>query len=117
MFLKLILIFLGAVAAGTSVRAQDKPASALDNARDQWHLCIANEAVKLDDGVSPASDIASAVQSSCETEFSGMLDRMTLNPEMRQLFMSKRLESTKEVGITIALKLRAKKRAAESNTK
>jgi hypothetical protein len=90
--------------------AQSERSAELNKARDEWHVCIQKEVIKLDDHISPASDIATAVQMSCVREHDAMLDGMTLNAQMRDLFSQGRADLTKQVAITMVLKLRAQRR-------
>lgn len=79
----------------------------LEVRKEDWHRCIAKEASKLDDHISPASDIAQAVSSMCEAEFDAFLDGMTLSPQLRQSARADRIQTTKEVAVKIVLMLRA----------
>jgi hypothetical protein len=106
------LIVLAFTAIGIGA-AEVKQLSPLEAARNIWHLCIAIEANRIDDTTSPASDIATALQSTCESAYVRYLDQMTLNQQMRQQFLAQRLATTKEVATTMVLKLRAKRRAPE----
>lgn len=94
--------------------AQTSSPLSLNQSRDAWHVCIAKEAIKLDDGISPASDIASALQVMCEKEHSAMLDRMTVSPETRYRLSQDRIANTKEVAIRLVLQIRAERRSASS---
>lgn len=108
MKIKLIGMILVLSAMSSWASVQRPPAAALNNARDEWHACILKEVTKLDDHISPASDIATAVQMSCVREHEAMLDRMTTTPQMRDSFSQARADLTKQVAITMVLKLRAR---------
>ena len=71
--------------------------------KDEWHLCISKETAKLDDGISPASDIARAVSSSCETEFDAFLDSLSLSAQTKHTLRSDRSNATENVAIKIVL--------------
>jgi hypothetical protein len=108
MKLKWITVILGLSVAPSFSSAQNQQNSALNAARDEWHACIQKEVIKLDDHISPASDIATAVQMSCIREHEAMLDRMTNTPQMRDKFAQARADITKQVAVTMVLKLRAR---------
>ena len=91
---------------------QTTPLSQLDQAKNAWHICIVKEAILLDDSISPASEIASALGNSCEKEHDAMLDRMTISPELRYRFSQDRIASTKTVALKLVLQVRAERRTA-----
>lgn len=105
-----VLIMVGLVAVPLVLFAQTEQVNALNKARGIWHACILKEASSLDDGVSPASDIATGVQMSCIPEHDAMLDQMTIGPEIRYQFSQQRVDLTKQVAIKFVLQLRAEKR-------
>ena len=75
--------------------------------KDEWHQCIAKETSKLDDKISPASDIALAVSSSCEVEFNAYLDTVTVSQQTKQNLKADRARATQDVAIKIVLLQRA----------
>ena len=75
-----------------------------------WHKCIAIEANRLDDRISTASDIASAVSLSCEKEFNEYLDTLNVSAEVKRLAIRDRAQATKDVAIKLILIMRASKK-------
>lgn len=99
-----------------SSNAAGQPAvNRLDGAKELWHACIAKRVAVLDDGISPASDIATAVQTDCAAEHEVFLSRMTLSPAMRAQFAAGRLEDTRQVATVLVIKIRALRREQARN--
>lgn len=81
--------------------------------RNVWNRCLAKEIAAIDDGVSSASDIATAVQSYCEKEYSATVDAaFPSSPKMRSMAEQDRFKTTKEAATTIVLLVRAAKNKA-----
>ena len=78
-----------------------------DDAKTAWQVCVSRAVAAMDDRVSPASDIATAIADQCGQEHDAMLDAMTLAPETRYLLYSERIKTTKELAIKLVLMQRA----------
>lgn len=105
------LSFVVLALAASSAVGQLTP---LERVRAVWQGCVRGEIEKLDDGVSPAADIATAVQRSCEAEHDAMLDTMTLSPQVRYQISTERAATTREFAIGETLRVRATRRAPKS---
>jgi len=105
--IKTSLILIALISIHLAANADDASMK-MHVARDDWQLCVANEVKKIDDGISPASDIATAVQSTCQSEFKKMLDTMALG-SVRHDVEQGRQSQTKELAIRITLMQRANK--------
>ncbi len=83
--------------------------------RNYWVQCIARQIKTLDDGVSPASDIAMAVQNFCINEFESLANvtavSQGLNPAPDSLqHQTIRAKVTRDVALPLVLELRASQR-------
>lgn len=85
--------------------------------RDAWAQCLAMHISTLDDGVSPASDIATAVQNSCADEYESLSSVISASQGLKtyadpgtQEHVMRRKAATREVALPIVLRLRASKR-------
>ena len=79
----------------------------MDDAKTAWQGCVSRAAAAMDDRVSPASDIATAIGDQCGAEHEAMLDASTLSPETRYRLYSERMKATKELAIKLVLMQRA----------
>jgi hypothetical protein len=76
--------------------------------RQGWHQCLARRIQSLDDNISPASDIATAVRMECATEFERFVQLIALEePATASTMRRERIALTREAAITITLELRA----------
>ena len=106
------------VALAASVDAQPKPATSqadMDAARGAWTLCVLKEVETLDDGISPASEVATAVQSSCPREYMRTLDTMYLERDARAGMEQSREKTTHDVAVRMVFMVRAKRRGATAS--
>lgn len=95
--------------------AQNGKPRPLDQARDAWQVCLMKEVIRLDDGVSPISDIGSALQMSCEREYKSMVALAPMSMEEKQLSLQEGPSATKDVAMRMTLDVRAKRRGTRSN--
>lgn len=79
----------------------------MDDAKAAWQGCVSRAVALMDDRVSPASDIATAIADQCGPEHEAMLDASTLSPETRYRLYSERMKATKELAIKLVLMQRA----------
>jgi len=93
----------------TTVENSRKRRAAMDALRDAWGLCLRQQAATIDDGISPASDIGTALQQSCEADFAAMTEAMMLPPEVKYQAYRERAASTKDVVTRLVLLNRAAK--------
>lgn len=85
----------------------------LDRLKEDWQLCLLRNIEAIDDGVSPASDIATAVQSTCSEEYAAMGDAVTMSQEAKYQVYQDRFKTTKGAAIPIVLIARAAKNKAK----
>lgn len=79
----------------------------MDDAKAVWQACVWRAVASMDDRVSPASDIATAIADQCGREYEAMLDASTLSPETRYRLYSERMKATKELAVKLVLMQRA----------
>lgn len=79
----------------------------MDDAKTAWQGCVSRAVALMDDRVSPASDIATAIADQCGPEYDAMLDASTLSPENRYRLYSERMKATKELAVKLVLMQRA----------
>lgn len=79
----------------------------MDDAKAAWQGCVSRAVALMDDRVSPASDIATAIADQCGQEHETMLDASTLSPETRYRLYSERMKATKELAVKLVLMQRA----------
>jgi hypothetical protein len=108
--MRVLLALSLALSAGASQATPDGVAR-MNAARDDWQVCVADRVREIDDGISPASDIATGVQSSCAPQFTAMLDTMTLG-QVRYSAEKDRERQTRVFATRVTLEQRAAKRRA-----
>lgn len=79
----------------------------MDDAKFAWQVCVAHAVKELDDRMSPASDIATAVSDQCGDEYQALLDASTISPETKYRLHSQRAATTKDLAVKLVLMQRA----------
>jgi hypothetical protein len=85
---------------------------ALEGTKEAWGKCLISQIAALDDGISTASDVATAVQDTCEPEYIAVVDSLDLQPADWDTAYQQRREATKEASTGLVLIVRAARSAA-----
>lgn len=93
-------------AAVDAVLAEERKAKR-NQALDAWRACLGAEVRRLDDGVSPAGDMAYALQNSCAPEYSAYLRAGPVAPSTSD---AARQDATRQVAARLVLEYRALQR-------
>lgn len=104
-------------ASGTEDASNAPPAVASTNhnaLRDIWQGCLAAAIREVDDHISTASDVATAVQNRCQAEYDQLNRSFNFSPEMMRLLNEERFSRTKEVATILVLEVRG---AGKANKK
>jgi hypothetical protein len=80
--------------------------TAIDDAKTAWQVCVMKQIAKIDDGISTASDVATAVQDDCEPEHEVLLGSTSLSDQVKALQRDSRRAATKELAISLVFKVR-----------
>ena len=78
-----------------------------DALRDIWHGCLARAIREVDDHISPASDIATGVQSQCQAEYDALTNSFKFSPDVVQRINEDRYVRTRELATKLVLQVRA----------
>ena len=78
----------------------------IEDAKTAWQICVMKQIAKIDDGISTASDVATAVQGDCEQEYETFLNSVSLSAQVRAEQWGLRRATTKELATSLVFKVR-----------
>ena len=102
----LAAVFLVALAGITHAGSNDAGA---------WRWCLHKEVRAIDDGISSAGDIATAVEGSCQPEFHAMVESLKLDGVGRHWWDVHGEQVTRDAATRIVLQQRAARRSVTAS--
>ena len=95
---------------GVEEAAQSRGVASVPAARKAWDVCLVEMIDAFDDKISPASDIATALQDECQIEYGDMVRVSYASESMRTKAYRDRVKATKTRVTRLVLAMRSQKR-------